>query len=429
MSRLRQLLSVSAMIISPVFTGASVVHAQPESTGMTLEAALATAVRSHPEIVRLRAQVDGASARADAIGTTLNPELGAQASVGVGASPPLDFWDPTASANVGIVFGWTVTDFGRTRANERAARQFVQADVESIKAVERDIGLGVEESFFQALAMQELVKVAVVNYEAEKRHREEAERFVAAGQRAAIEVARAKTQEARAKTELVRAEAAARQAHVFLARAMGVREVPSSVVASWPAPGLEGDPVAVVGAGVDGALGERVEIKAARARVEAARSAVDASELGTAPTLRVSAGAGFGSRDFEEWGPDWVAGVSLNWPFLDGGRTAALTEAARADVRASEAVVDELAYFVAAEVQSQEVALISAGAEVDAARAAREAAEVELRLAEARWREGLGSGIELADAQARLTATDADRTRAELTRALAGVRLKRALGR
>lgn len=391
-----------------------------DAAGLRLADAITTAKAGHPEILRARALVVAADKRVDILGTALNPEVGASVSAGVGAVPPLEFFDPRVSADVGLSLGWTLVDFGRTRAAERAGRRAVEASKVDISALERDIALGVEEAFYQALAAHELVSVAVVNYEAEKRHREEAERFVAAGQRAAIDVARAKTQEARARTEVVRAEAGAKLSLVYLARAMGVSAVPAGVAGAWPSAAVE--------ARVEAALANRVEVQAAKARIEASERAAEAAELGTAPLLRADARVGVGSRDLEAWDPSWTAGLTLSWPFLDGGRSAAEAEASRAEARASEVVLDQLAYVIAAEVQAEEVALVSAAAEVEAANAAREAAEVELRLAEARWKEGLGSGIELADAQARLTATGAERTRAELSRALALVRLKRALG-
>lgn len=394
--------------------------ARAEPAGLGLADAIATARDKHPEILRARALVLAADKRVDILGTALNPELAASVSTGVGAVPPLEFFDPRVSADAGLTLGWTLVDFGRTRAAERASRRAVEASRVDIAALERDIALGVEEAFYQALAAHELVSVAVVNFEAEKRHREEAERFVQAGQRAAIDVARAKTQEARARTELVRAQAGAQLSLVYLARAMGVSEVPAGVSGAWPTAMVDGQ--------VETALAGRVEVQAARARIEASERAAEAAELGTAPILRADARVGVGSRDLETWDPSWTAGLTLSWPFLDGGRAAAEAEAARAEARASEVVLDQLAYVIAAEVQAEEVALVAAAAEVEAAQAAREAAEVELKLAQARWKEGLGSGIELADALARLNVTAADRTRAELSRALALIRLKRALG-
>jgi outer membrane protein len=409
------------LVVASWVGGVGLAHAEPARVG--LDEALSAAARSHPEIVRARALLAAGDKRVDILGTALRPQVSADASLFVGASPPLELWEPRAGADVGVSLGWTLIDFGRTRAAERAARRSIEASRDEIAVLERDIALGVEEAFYQALAAHELVSVAVVGFEAEARHRAEAERFVAAGQRAAIEVARARTQEARARTEVVRAEAAARLALVYLARAMGVSEVPAGVDGGWPAR-AEGE---VAGA-VEAALGQRAEVKVAKARVAASELEAEAAERGVAPIFSANARVGVGSRDLEVWDPTWVAGVNLSWPFLDGGRSSAQAEAARADARAAEVVIDQLGYVIAAEVQAQQVALLSATAEVDAASAAREAAEVELRLAEARWKEGLGSGIELADAQARLTATDAERTRAELSRALAKARFRRSLG-
>lgn len=406
-------------VLAAVFAVEGAARAEGE---LTLEAAIARAKASHPDLTRVKASLVAAERRVDVFGAALRPEVGAAASVGAGAFPPMDLWEPDVSVDAGLSLGWTLIDFGRTRAAERAAKKAIDAGREDLKALEQDVALGVTEAFYQALAARELVGVAVVGYQAEKRHREEAERFVQAGQRAAIEVARARTQEARAKTEVVRAEAAANLALVYLARAMGVREVPSGVSGAWAQGG-----VAEHG-GAEAALSQRVELAAARQRVEASGLEAEAAETGVAPLLRADARAGFGSRDLDTWGPSFSAQVTLSWPFLDGGRSRALAEAARAEARAAEVGLEQLAVVVSTEVFAQEVALVSAGAEVEAARAAREAAEVELRLAEARWKEGLGSGIELADAQARLTATDADRTRAELSRALALARLRRALG-
>lgn len=416
---------VAGVVVASV---AGPVRAEPARVG--LDQAIAAARRAHPEILRVKALIAAGDKRVDIIGTALNPMVSADVSASVGATPPLEFWDPQAAAEVGVSLGWTLIDFGRTRAAERAARRSIEASREEIAVLELDITQGVEEAFYQALAAHELVKVAVVGFEAERRHREEAERFVAAGQRAAIEVARARTQEARAKTEVVRAEAGARLSLVYLARAMGVAEVPVGVDGGWPAAvsGGEADPATPTQRALVAAMAQRVEVKVAKTRIEASELEAEAAERGVAPILSANARVGVGSRGLEEWDPSWAAGVTLSWPFLDGGRSSAEAEAARADARAAEVVIDQLAYVIASEVQAQEVALLSAAAEVDAATAAREAAEVELKLAEARWKEGIGSGIELADAQARLTATDAERTRAELSRALAIVRLKRSLG-
>lgn len=394
---------------------------------LTLDAARSQALATHPTLVRLRTEVRAAELRADQIGTALNPTVGAEVGITYGAQPPAEFGDPDAVARAGVAASWTITDFGRAGAAERSALAQVAAGEASIDAVERDIVNAVDQAFWSALAQAELVAVAEATLAAETRHREEAERFVAAGTRAAIEVARAKTQEARAQAELARAKTAARQALVGLGQAMGLTTTPAGVVGGWsqasPSEEIE------IGTLVERAFASREEVIAQRRRVQAAEEALSAADRGLLPYLTADASVGVGSFGLEEWDPSWQIGLTFSWPFYDGGATSLAAAAARADLEAAEVAQRELEVTIAAEVSSAAEAIASGKAELAAALALREAAEVELELAEQRWKGGLGSGIELADAQTRVAVAAADRTRAELTLALARSRLARAMGR
>ncbi len=394
---------------------------------LSLESARTRALGGHPTLVRLRAQVRAADARADQIGTALNPTVAGQVDATLGAVPPSDFGDPDVTVRAGVVGSWTITDFGRTSSLERVARTAIGADESSIRATERDIVAAVDQAYWIAMAQAELVAVAQANLAAETRHREESERFVQAGTRAAIEVARAKTQEARARTELVRAETAARQALVALGQAMGLTTTPAGVEGGWSS--ALSDESSAIDALAAEAYGLRAEVDAQRRRVATVEAAVIAADKGLLPYLTADAQVGVGSVGLEEWSPSWQVGVTFTWPFYDGGRTNAGVAAARADLEAANVVLRELEVGVFSEVSSAATAIVSAKAEIDAANAVRDAAEVELKLAEERWKEGLGSGIELADAQTRVAIAASDRTRAELSLALARARLVRAMGR
>jgi len=394
---------------------------------LTLAAARSRALAGHPTLVRLRAQIRASEARADQIGTALNPTVSGQVDATVGNNPPRDFGDPDVTVRAGVVGSWTITDFGRTSAAERVARTAIGADESSITATERDIVAAVDQAFWVAKAQHELVAVAKANHAAETRHRAEAERFVQAGTRAAIEVARAKTQEARARTEEVRAETAARQALVSLGQAMGMAATPTGVEGPWSQALAEES--GAIDALASEAYGVRTEVEAQRRRVATAEAAVTAAEKGLLPFLTADAQLGVGSVGLKEWAPSWQVGVTFTWPFYDGGRTSAGVAAARADLDAASVVLKELEVGVFSEVSSAVEAIVSAKSEIEASTAVREAAEVELRLAEERWKEGIGSGIELADAQTRVAIAASDRTSAELSLALARARLIRAMGR
>ncbi|MBL8787019.1 MAG: TolC family protein [Deltaproteobacteria bacterium] len=416
--------SLAARAAEP--TPTAPVAADANGPGLTLDAALATARNKHPTLVRLRAQVKAASTRVDQLDAVLRPSVAGLVDFSVGATPPADFGDPTATVRAGVGASWTITDFGKNASQIRAGRGAVLAEDKAIEVTVRDIDQAVEEAYWNAVAQRDLVRVAQTTFESETRHREEAERFVKAGLRAPIEVARAKTQEARARTELVRAETAARLALVSLGRAMGGTVTPGAVAGSWSSVVTSEVDVDAL---VKDASERREEVVAQRERVRAAELAVAASERGLAPSVSADAQVGVGSVGLEEWGPSWTVGVTLNWPFYDGGRTELATATARAELETARSVVRELEVAIASEIGFAASSLASARAELEAADTAREAAQVELQLAEARWKEGLGSGIELADAQTRVALTAAERTRAELSMALAKVRLERARGR
>ncbi len=398
-----------------------------EPTGpMSLEAARSMMLATHPALVRLRAQVRASEARADQIATALNPTLAGELDARVGALPQRGFDGPESSVLAGVGGAWTITDFGRTSAQVRAARQGALADEATIDAVALDLLAAVDEAYWIAKAQAELVDVAKANLAAEKRHREEAERFVTAGERAEIDVARSRTLEARATAELTRAETAARQALVALGRAIGVLSPPVGVHGDWSAP------VADESASAE-ALGRRAyegraEVVAHRRRVNAAEAALAAADKGQLPYLGTDARIGVGSYGLEEWQPLWQVGVTLTWPFYDGGRTSAAIAAARADLEATKTVLRELEVSIHAEVSAAIQGIASAKSEIAAAATVRDAGVVELRLAEQRWKQGLGTGIELADAQTRLAVATADMTRAELSLALSRAGLTRALG-
>lgn len=398
-----------------------------ESTGvMSLEAARSMMLVAHPTLVRLRALVRASEARADQIATALNPTLAGELDARVGALPRRAFDDPEASALAGVAAYWTVTDFGRTSAQVRAARQAAAADEAAIDAVALDLLAAVDEAYWIANAQAELVAVAQANLTAETRHREEAERFVAAGERAEIDVARARALEARAMADLARAETAARRALIALGQAMGVLTTPDGVQGGWST-AIEHETTNAQEL-ARRAYETRADVDAQRRRVAAAEAIVAAADKGRLPYLSTDARIGVGSVGLEEWQPLWQVGVTLTWPFYDGGRTSAAVAAARADLEATKAVLRELEVAIHAEVSSAIQGIASAKTEIAAATTVRDAAGVELRLAEQRWKQGLGTGIELADAQTRMAVAAADMTRAELSLALSRARLTRALG-
>ena len=131
----------------------------------------------------------------------------------------------------------------------------------------------------------------------------------------------------------------------------------------------------------------------------------------------------------DEWNDSWSVGVSAGWKLFDGGRSRADARAAQAAQRAVTAERDELARGVTLEVEIVRQDLLAARATVDAADAARAAAEERERASRERLDAGLAPMVEILDAQSELAAAEQQQIDVRASAWIAAARLTRATGR
>jgi outer membrane protein TolC len=200
------------------------------------------------------------------------------------------------------------------------------------------------------------------------------------------------------KGALLRVEAAALQAEADLEQArrdLAVRQRELSGLAgredrvAWRARGDLPMPAAPDEPDWGAAARAAPRVRAARARLAAARAA-EAIALGARRPEVAARGAI--DRAGDSWPPDrdgWSAAVTLTVPVFTGGRTVGRLAAARAEVRAAEARLEQ-------ETRAQELALETAYAnlldalrQVEVQEAFRKAAETRAEIARAQYANGL----------------------------------------
>ena len=130
-----------------------------------------------------------------------------------------------------------------------------------------------------------------------------------------------------------------------------------------------------------------------------------------------------------DWSPEpsWSAGLTLSWNLFDGGRAAADARIARANVQGALAQRDALLVTLTSQLDSARSQIVANRANVQASTEAVVAARAQLQLADARYTQGLGSQIELADAQTAVTTAQGNLVQAEFQLATAWAQLHRAI--
>ncbi|MGE0549520.1 MAG: TolC family protein [Kofleriaceae bacterium] len=443
--------SIGGVVFATVLTMGATGHAQParsqppaqpsgQAETLTLARAIELALKQQPSVRQTAASIEASRARVDQAKVAQRPTIGLSASASVGSTPPRPcdtdptmtcggFFDPSTSTGLGAVINWRIFDFGQTGANIRAAEASAQAVASQVATNTLDIQSRVSVTYLEAVARQRLVGVSEATVKSELAHLDQARKFVAAQAKDPIEVAQAQSRAANARSALAQAQSNAAVALANLRAAIGWLDpnVTFGIDTTWPIP-PEQDPEAL-GTLVSAARKSRPELIQLDKQIVAAEASLTAAQAERRPVLNATASTQWGP-DSSDWSPEpsWAAGLTLSWQLYDGGRSSADVRLSRANLTAAIAERDALLVSLNSEVDSARTQIIAHRANVQASNEAVTAARAQLKLADARYVQGLGSQIELADAQTAVTLAEGNLISAEWQLADAWAQLRRALG-
>jgi len=417
-------------------------YAQSPQT-LTIEQAVAIALEQQPTLRQARAQVEAARGRADAVKTGLRPQLSVSAGADVSGGQGSDVRNLGYGLSLGASANWKITDFGQTRAQLRAAELGVDAAQAGTLINVLDVRTDVEITYLEAVARARLVAVAETTVKSEETHLDQAKRFVAAQAKDPIEVVQAQARAANAKAALAQAQSSAAIALANLRSAIGWVDPRQTLAVgqSWPAAVADAAPPALV-ALVDTARSKRPELVQLDKQVAAADANIDVARMSKRPVLSASArttwspGGSYAESptsgafvsDWDASHPSWSVGLTLSWLLYDGGRQAADVRVARANRESALAQRDALLLSLTSQLDASRAQIEANRASITASTEAVQAANAQLKLAEARYAQGLGSQIELADAQTAVTTAEGNLIQAEWQLASAWASLRRAVG-
>ena len=411
--------------------------ATPGKLTLSMERAVELALKQNPTARLARANADAAAGRVESARVILHPTVSLNGSLDAGntiahpcASDPTrtcgGFFDPSETTGVSATANWRITDFGQTRANIAAAQANAEAANAGISTSSLDIRTNVELAYLEALARGRLVLVAQATVKSEEGHLDQAKRFVAAQAHDPIEVQQASSRAANARSSLAQAQSNEAVALANLRAAIGWLDPSRSpaVDPRWPVPSDAEPPdlPALVGT----ARKYRPEIVAADKQIAASDASLEAAHYERRPILSANASALYLPHT-GDWSPQpsWAAGLTLSWFLYDGGRSRADVHVATANRESAIASRDALLVSLTSALEASRAQIVANRANVQASTEAVTAAQAELKLAEARYAQGLGSQIELADAQTAVTTAQGNLVQAEWQLADAWAQLRR----
>jgi len=386
-----------------------------DSTTLTLAQAESTAISNQPRLLAAQLRTRASSQRIREARSGLLPTVVFNATgvrvADTGASTAAGAITTSAISDR-FAYGGNlvqlVTDFGRTSALIGTERSLTDAQKDEETLTGAQIRLNVRRTYFQVMGAEAVLRAA---REAQANRRLISKQISVLAQsqlRSTLDVNFANVLESEAELAVVRAESMVQQQRAHLASAMGEPQPITALLTEEALPPeLPPDATSFLAQ----ALAQRADLSAAISLEHAAERFATAEKRLSYPTLNVIGTAGQSPYHDHTLHDDYAAiGFNLNIPVFNSGLFAARRSEAEFEARARTKDVDEANLEVTEQVRNTWYQANEAYRSLDvSARLVTQSREA-LRLAQARYEAGLGSIVELNEAQ--LSETSAEITAA-----------------
>jgi outer membrane protein TolC len=400
---------------------------------LTLVDAIDIALRNSPVTRRTWAAARSAAAEVGQAKADYFPEIDVsgdvshvkQSAVGGQFSFEQTVYGPSAELS------WMLLDFGGRRAGiEKTRRALEVADWAHNQAIQ-DVVLSVELAYYSFLSAKAQLEATAATVKEAETNLEAATVRHDAGVATIADVLQAKTVLSEAQLSRLVAEGQIGVITGTLATTLGVPANTALDIGETPkkAPVDEFDET--VEKFIERALTSRPDLLAERARFLEAQSEIASAKAERWPTLNAAAGADRTYYDGDSISPysdNWAAAITLDWNVFDGFRRKYAIRQAEEDAAAARARVETTRQRVILEVWRSYQDVRTAGRRVTTSADLLASAEQNGTVALGRYREGVGSILDLLTAQALLASARAQVISASTDWYLAVARLAHATG-
>ncbi len=321
----------------------------------------------------------------------------------------------------GLLLSWEPFDWGARKASLAAARGAEERAAAEAQLSRLEVATAAADGFMTLAAAEEEVRAAKADVDRREVFMSAVRALVDSEMRPGADLSRAEAELAAARIRMFQAESSEEVGRTILSRALGIAGTAVEVQAGpllGPAPDAdpgEGDPAAhpAAAAGRASVEEQRSDLRVL-ARSYAPRfdlqSAAFGRSSGAHPDGTVS--GGFGSLALDR--TNWAVGLTITFPLLDFAQIGAKKGIQASDERAAEARYDRIVQEITAEAGKARARWESARKVAGQTPVQLEAARTAERQTLARYRAGLGTVVEVADAERLLTQAEIDDSLARL---------------
>lgn len=387
---------------------------------LSLRRCIEIALKRHPEIAAATGEKMAAESRIGQARASYYPQV----EIGTGYSrthlrDTLDQYSGTLSLKQNIY------DFGRTDTGVSLQRFNLESSESGIKNTILQIVFDVTQSYYNLIKAKRNRDVARGIVRQFEEHLRQAKGFYEAGTRPRYDVTQAEVNLSNARLDLIKAENAVRLATISLNNSMGIPDAPEYEVEddlSFKRLYIRLDDA------LSFALEHRPDFGSITAKRKAAEKSLELSRKNYNPTISGVITYGWTGNNFP-LEREWNIGATITIPVFNGYLTRYQVTEAEANLyitRANEEIIRQRIY---SEVQQAFLSLREAEERIPAAELTVRQATENLDLARGRYEAGIGSPVEITDAEASYAKAHASYIEAITDYRIAIAALYRAMGK
>jgi outer membrane protein TolC len=409
--------------------------AQPKDPNvLTLDEALLMALDNHPSLAAARERVAAQRAVLGQQMAAYYPSLSVVDRYQTGNQSGSSNVNPNASEFYSgqISANMTLYNFGKREGAVQAARETLVATDYNYKTTVDAVVVGVKQAYYAYLQARAIVNVREDTVKSRDLLVQQTRGFFDVGTRARIDVVRAESNLYTAQADLIAATNAVQVAWVTLKNAIGLRNLPERSL-------VEDTTMTTIPYTLDEAreiaYETRPELKSFEAQRRAQDQNIATARRGHLPDLifdgnyarrHVSNDGGLNTFPLLS---SWQVQLTLNIPIFDGFRTTNRVDETLHTYYVIKAQEEQQRQQVALDVEQAYLRLVELRERIKANEAAATAAKENLDLANGRYQVGVGSIIEVTDAQQLYTDAQTTYVRALYDYKIADAQLTRAIGK
>jgi len=443
---------LALLLWAPAARAASPPPASPAPTDtirLTLQQAVARALGSSNEMIAAEAGIGVAEGRVKEVMAEVLPQITGTASYnrkldsiyrGIADGDTSGLGGIFADSPFGAANTWTfdvtasqlLWSGGRVGAGLSAAKAVRRAARSDRDQTGSDVSLVVQAAYWDALYTREVQRIAENTLRQARDRVKQSELFQKQGIRSEYDLLQAQVDAANQQPAVVAAMAAARVSLLQLRRTLNL---PLSQPLVLESSLRFQDSTILVPEGPTTDVSARPALLSAQAVVDAREAVVRVEKAGRWPNLVASAYMSHqafppsGAPASEDFLRSMDATLKLEWPLFQGFRTFGAVQRASNELRQAQAQRDAMQLTAELELAQSQLAVQEAIATLAARRGTAKLAERAHPLADVRWRNGMGTPLEVSDALLRMQDSQVREVLALKEYRLSLARLERAAGR